>query len=135
MIGAVEDEVLATVKPLLELDYDAANRQGNKGAIDSNPFGFQAYLRLKLLSVAEGMAASISRILRYSPESAQALFVRAALIMWADSAKLLDTEGRALGGPAELPAHVRPRVRAAAADVRDRPVRATTTTKADQRAH
>ena len=49
MIGAVEDEVLATVKPLLELDYDAANKQGNSGAIESNPFGFQAYLRLKLL--------------------------------------------------------------------------------------
>ena len=56
MIGAVEDEVLATVKPLLELDYDAANTQGNSGAIESNPFGFQAYLRLKLLSVVEGMA-------------------------------------------------------------------------------
>ena len=93
MIGAVEDEVLQTVKPLLELDYDAANKQGNSGAIESNPFGFQAYLRLKLLSVVEGMESSISRILRYSPQSAQALFVRNALILWADSAKLLDTKG------------------------------------------
>jgi patatin-related protein len=93
MIGAVEDEVLATVKPLLELDYDAANTQGNSGAIESNPFGFQAYLRLKLLSVVEGMESSISRILRYSPQSAQALFVRNVLILWADSAQLLDTKG------------------------------------------
>ena len=93
MIGAVEDEVLATVKPLLELDYDAANKQGNSGAIESNPFGFQAYLRLKLLSVVEGMESSISRILRYSPQSAQALFVRNVLILWADSEKLLDTKG------------------------------------------
>src|SRR4051812_8369119 len=93
MIGAVEDEVLATVQPLLGLDYDTANEQGNSGAIESNPFGFQAYLRLKLLSVVEGMASSISRILRYSPESAQALFVRNALILWADGAGLLDTKG------------------------------------------
>ena len=93
MIGAVEDDVLATVKPLLELDYDAANTQGNSGAIASNPFGFQAYLRLKLLSVVEGMASSISRILRYAPESAQALFVHDVLIQWADGAKLLDTKG------------------------------------------
>ena len=121
MIGAVEDEVLATVKPLLELDYDAANKQGNSGAIESNPFGFQAYLRLKLLSVVEGMESSISRILRYSPQSAQALFVRNVLILWADSAQAARHEGRALGRPAGLPAHVRPRLRAAAADVRDRP--------------
>jgi len=93
MIGAIEDEVLATVKPLLELGYDDANRRGNTGAIESNPFGFQAYLRLKLLSVVEGMAASICRILRYSPESAQALFVRNVLILWADGANLLDTKG------------------------------------------
>ena len=93
MIGAVEDEVLATVKPLLALDYDAANRQGNSHAISSNPFGFQAYLRLKLLSVVEGMAASISQILRYPPTSTQALFVRRALLAWADAAKLLETNG------------------------------------------
>ena len=35
MIGAVEDEVLATVKPLLELDYDAANTAGQQRARSS----------------------------------------------------------------------------------------------------
>jgi patatin-related protein len=91
MIGAVEDEVVATVMPLLALDYDAANQQGTSGAISSNPFGFQAYLRIKLLSVVEGMAAATSRLLRYPPTSTQALFVRHALLAWADAAKLLET--------------------------------------------
>jgi patatin-related protein len=92
MIGAVEDDVVATVQPLLALDYDEANRKGNSGAITSSPFAFRAYLRLKLLSVVEGMAASISRILRYPPTSTQALFVRHTLLAWADTAKLLQTD-------------------------------------------
>jgi patatin-related protein len=92
MIGAVQDEVLDEVKPLLELGYDEANQAGNRGAISSNPFGFQAYLRLKLLSVVEGMAAAISRLQRYPQVSTQALFVRHALLAWADGAELLTTE-------------------------------------------
>lgn len=92
MIGAVQDEVVARVQPLLALGYDEANRQGNDGAISSNPFGFQAYLRLKLLSVVEGMATSVSRILRYPPTSTQAVFVRHALLAWADAANLLQTD-------------------------------------------
>ncbi len=93
MIGAVEDDVVATVKPLLALDYDTANQQGNSGAIASNQLGFQAYLRLKLLSVAEGMAAALSRLLRYPPGTTQALFVRHVLLAWADGAGLLETSG------------------------------------------
>jgi patatin-related protein len=93
MIGAVEDDVLDAVKPLLGLDYDAANQKANSDAIKSSPIAFQAYLRLKLLSVVEGMAAAISRILRYPPASTQALFVRAALLTWADEAQLLATSG------------------------------------------
>ncbi|MDX6475916.1 MAG: hypothetical protein QOH95_1427 [Gaiellaceae bacterium] len=93
MIGAVEDEVLTEVQPLLQLDYDDANAKGNTGAISSNPFGFHAYLHLKLLSVVEGMAASISRILRYPPTSTQALFVQQALLRWANGAKLLELDG------------------------------------------
>ena len=91
MIGAVQDEVVATVTPLLALDYDAANQQGNSGAMASGLLAFPAYLRIKLLSVVEGMATSISRLLRYPPSSTQALFVRHALLAWADAAKLLET--------------------------------------------
>jgi patatin-related protein len=93
MIGAVQDEVVAVVKPLLALDYQQANRQGNDGAISSSPYGFQAYLRVKLLTVVEGMAAAISRIRRYPQTSSQALFVRHALLAWADAAGLLATNG------------------------------------------
>jgi patatin-related protein len=94
MIGAIEDDVLATVKPWLALGYEEANRRGNTGAIESSGYAFQAYLRVKLLAVVEGMAASISRIRRYPPSSAQARFVREALITWARSEGLVDTGGK-----------------------------------------
>jgi patatin-related protein len=93
MIGAVEDEVLATVAPLLPLDYAAANQAANAGAIRASTFGFQAYLRLKLLSVAEGIATSVCHVSNYPPTSTQALFVRQALLAWADAAGLLKTVG------------------------------------------
>jgi patatin-related protein len=91
MIGAIEDDVLAVVEPLLALGYEEANQRGNTGAIASAGYSFQAYLRLKLLAVVEGMAAAISRIERYPQSSSQALFVRHVLLAWADDAKLLDT--------------------------------------------
>jgi patatin-related protein len=93
MIGAVEDEVLATVAPLLPLDYAAANQAANAGAITASTFGFQAYLRLKLLSVAEGIATSVCRVSNYPPTSTHALFVRQSLLAWADAAGLLKTVG------------------------------------------
>lgn len=93
MVDAVQDEVLAEVQPLLRLGYAAANQTGNEGAISSNPFGFQAYVRLKLLSVVEGMAAAVSRLLNYPATTSHALFVRHALLAWADAANLLQAEG------------------------------------------
>ena len=67
MIGAVEDDVLAAVEPLLPLEYSAANQAANAGAAGSSTFGFQAYLRLKLLSVVEGIATSVCRVANYPP--------------------------------------------------------------------
>jgi patatin-related protein len=93
MIGAVEDDVVAAVQPLLALGYGDANSAANTGAISSNTFGFQAYLRLKLLSVVEGMAAAVSRLLDYPPTTTHALFVRQSLLVWADAAGLLQTGG------------------------------------------
>ena len=93
MIGAIQDDVVEKVKPLLGSDYDDANRQVNTGVISSFTLGFHAYLRVKLLSVVEGMATAISRILRYPPTSTHALFVRHALLAWADAAGLLETKG------------------------------------------
>ncbi len=91
MIGAVEDDVLATVEPLLGLGYDTANQATNTGAIKSSGFSFRAYLGLKLLSVVEGIATSVSRVMDYPPTSTQTLFVRRALLTWADGANLLAT--------------------------------------------
>jgi patatin-related protein len=92
MIDAVQDEVLAEVQPLLALPYAAANQAANEGAIGSNPFGFHAYMRLKLLSVVEGMAAAVSRLENYPPTTSHALFVRHALLAWSDAAKLLQAD-------------------------------------------
>jgi patatin-related protein len=93
MIGAVEDDVLAAVEPLLPLEYSAANQAANAGAVTSSSFGFQAYLRLKLLSVVEGIATSICRLTNYPPTTTHALFVHKALLAWADAAGLLKTTG------------------------------------------
>ena len=93
MISAVEQDVIASVEPLLELCYDDANHAANTGAIGSSGFSFQAYLGLKLLSVVEGISTSVSGVMNYPPTSTQALFVRRALLAWADDAKLLSTDG------------------------------------------
>jgi patatin-related protein len=93
MIGAIEADVVEKVKPLLASDYDDANREVNTGVISAYTLGFQAYLRVKLLSVVEGMATLIARIERYPPTSTQALFVRHVLLAWADAAGLLETKG------------------------------------------
>ena len=93
MIGAVEDDVLAAVEPLLPLEYSAANQAANAGAAGSSTFGFQAYLRLKLLSVVEGIATSVCRVANYPPPTTHALFVHKALLAWADAAGLLKTTG------------------------------------------
>ena len=47
------------VRPLLSDHYADANRTANENAVTSNPSLFQAYLRLKLLSVVEGIATSV----------------------------------------------------------------------------
>jgi len=91
MITTVEPDVRRSVEPLLELPFAEANAQANTGAIAASGFAFQAYLHLKLLSVTEGMAAAISRILNYPPTTSQALFVQRALLSWADDRKLLGT--------------------------------------------
>jgi patatin-related protein len=93
MIGAVEDDVLTAVEPLLPLGYAKANQTANSGAIASSTIGFQAYLRLKLLSVVEGIATSVCRLTRYPPTTTHALFVRRTLLAWAEAAKLLETSG------------------------------------------
>jgi patatin-related protein len=93
MIGAVEDDVLITVVPLLRLDYAAANKAANSGAIGASPYGFQAYLRLKLLAVVEGIATSVCGVANYPPQTTHALFVRRALLAWAEAAGLLKTAG------------------------------------------
>jgi len=91
MIATIEPQVLRAVGPLLDLPYGHANTSANTGAADRSGFAFQAYLRLKLLSVVEGMAAAVSRILAYPPTSTQALFVQQALLRWADHEGLLQT--------------------------------------------
>src|SRR4051794_38470362 len=65
MIDTVEDDVLRDVLPLLDQPYADANAAANTQAIAASGFAFQAYLHLKLLSVVEGMAAAVSRILDY----------------------------------------------------------------------
>jgi hypothetical protein len=81
------------VTPLLALDYAAANTAANSGAVTSGSFGFQAYLRLKLLSVVEGIASSVCRVMDYPATTTHALFVRRALLAWAEAAGLLATSG------------------------------------------
>jgi predicted acylesterase/phospholipase RssA len=93
MIQTVEPDVLRAVRPLLEERFADANEQANTGAIASSGFAFQAYLHLKLLSVVEGMAAAISRLLEYPPTTTQALFVQQALLHWADDEGLLRADG------------------------------------------
>lgn len=89
MISTIEPQVLRSVEPLLELPYQQANTQANSAAVDASGYAFQAYLRLKLLSVVEGMAAAVSGLLAYPPTSTQALFVQQALLRWADDEGLL----------------------------------------------
>ena len=93
MIGTLRQKVYETVLPLLASDYRSANTAANTGAIESNAFTFQSYLRLKLLSVVEGMATSVSHLSRYPLTSTQALFVREALLTWARSVELIETKG------------------------------------------
>jgi patatin-related protein len=93
MIGVVDDDVLAAVEPLLKLDYAQANKTANADAIASSTIAFQAYLRLKLLSVVEGLATAVCRLRRYPPTTTHALFVRRALLAWAEAAKLLQASG------------------------------------------
>lgn len=91
MISTIEPSVLRAVDPLLELSYAEANTQANETAAGESGYAFQAYLRLKLLSVVEGMAAAVSRLLAYPSTSTQALFVQQALLRWADEEGLLGT--------------------------------------------
>jgi patatin-related protein len=93
MIGAVEDDVLTAVEPLLRLEFDAANHAANAGAIAASSFGFQAYLRLKLLSVVEGIATAVCRLTDYPETTTQELFVRQTLLAWATAANLVKTDG------------------------------------------
>lgn len=90
MIGTLRQEVFEAVLPLLTDDFGTANARANKDVIDANRFTFQPYLRLKLLSVIEGMATAVSQLAGYPPASTQALFVRHALLEWAYNAHLLD---------------------------------------------
>src|SRR4051812_22192088 len=94
MIDTVEDDVLRDVLPLLSQPYADANAAANTQAIAASGFAFQAYLHLKLLSVVEGMAAAVSRILDYPPSTTQALLVQQALLRWADEAGLLASNAR-----------------------------------------
>ena len=94
MVATIEPQVLRTIQPLLDLPYRDANTRANTGAVDASGFAFQAYLRLKLLSVVEGMAASVSRLLAYPPTSTHALFVQQALLRWADDEGLLQAGER-----------------------------------------
>jgi predicted acylesterase/phospholipase RssA len=89
MIATIEPQVLRDIAPLLDLPYADANGRANTGAMEASGYAFQAYLRLKLLSVVEGMAAAVSRLLAYPPTSTQALFVQQALLRWADEEGLL----------------------------------------------
>ena len=93
MIGVVEDDVLAAVEPLLQLEYAEANKKANADAIASSSIAFQAYLRLKLLSVVEGIATSVCRLTKYPATTTHALFVRRTLLAWADAAGLLAKSG------------------------------------------
>lgn len=90
MIGTVRQQIYLAVNPLLGLSWDDANRGANTGAIAANQIAFQSYLRLKLLSVVEGMAAAVSALQDYPPASTQSLFVRHVLLQWAQDAGILD---------------------------------------------
>ena len=111
MIDAVQDDVLAQVQPLLGLGY-AARRTGREQEPSARTrSGSRQLLRLKLLSVVEGMAAAVSRLENY-PDDEPPLFVRHALLAWADAAKLLEADGAERRTTA-VPPHVRSRVRGA----------------------
>src|SRR5258708_37812355 len=85
-IGVVDDDVLAAVEPLLKLDYAQANKTANADAIASSSIAFQAYLRLKLLSVVEGIATAVCRLRRYPATTTHPLLRRRPLLAWADAA-------------------------------------------------
>ena len=89
MTGTLRPQIFDTVVRRLGKSYDVANRKVNEDAVASNPFGFQAYLRVKLLSVVEGMAATLCGLLDYPPASTQALFVRQGLLRWAAETQIL----------------------------------------------
>jgi len=89
MIAATTDEVMRQVSPLVSMPYEQANRAANANAIASAGPSYNAYLRLKLYSVVEGMADAICRLLNYPTNTPQNAFVHAALLWWADAQGIL----------------------------------------------
>ncbi|HET7566530.1 MAG TPA: patatin-like protein [Gaiellaceae bacterium] len=91
MVSALRPSILAVVLPVLEAapTFQDANAAVNQGAIAANTVAFQGYLRLKLLSVVEGMADALCGLLGYPQRSEQGLFVRETLVRWAESRGLL----------------------------------------------
>jgi patatin-related protein len=90
MTGTLRQQIFDTVVKHLGQSYEVANKAVNDDAVNSNPFAFQAYLHVKLLSVVEGMATTLCDLLDYSPASTQALFVRQALLRWAARTQILE---------------------------------------------
>ncbi len=91
MIAATTDQIRAAVDPLVDDPYQDANRQANEEAMQAAGPAFTAYLRLKIYTVVEGMADGICRILDFPQETAQAAFVRAVVLRWAEERGLLGT--------------------------------------------
>lgn len=92
MILVSEDEVVANMLPLLASGFAAANAQVNSD-IAGGEFAYQPYLRLKLLSVIEGMANGVCSLAQYPRRTTHWIFIRRVLFAWAQSEHLLEAQG------------------------------------------
>lgn len=91
MIEATTEQVMNQVVPLLGGSYQDINQAANQQAVAAAGPAFNAYLRLKLYAVVEGMADVICRLLDYPTGTAQAAFVRAVMLRWGELNGILGT--------------------------------------------
>jgi patatin-related protein len=68
-------------------------RDANESAREDAGFAYTSYVQLKLHGVVERFAGIAARLCRFPRESAHAAFVRAVMLGWARSGKLLGTIG------------------------------------------
>jgi len=92
MIEAATAQIMSDALTRVDHPYQDANRSANQDAISKAGPAFAAYLRLKLYTVIEGMADGVCQILEYPEGTAQAAFVRAALLRWGELKGLLGAQ-------------------------------------------